>query len=114
MSGQTDHLREETRVRKHRKDFQNKRRSYKRRKRNLVGEFVLLLVVKRQLVIQDVVQILLHENHGVGETVLLVVSAVVHVGVVAEGEKLFKHIYSLSKNAMSLMSFLQKYNGPTL
>lgn len=40
--------------------------------------------MERQLVIQDVVQILLHEDHGAGETVLLVVSAVVHVGVITE------------------------------
>lgn len=40
--------------------------------------------MKRQLVVEDVVQILLHEGHGVGEAVLLVVSAVVHVGVVTE------------------------------
>ena len=33
---------------------------------------------------QDVVEIFLHEYHGVGETVLLVVSAVVHVGVITE------------------------------
>lgn len=42
--------------------------------------------MERQLIIQDVVEILLHENHGVRETVLLVVSAVVHVGVITEEE----------------------------
>lgn len=55
-----------------------------RRRTDLVGEFVFLLIVERQLVVEDVVQILLHEGHRVGEAVLLVVSAVVHVGVVAE------------------------------
>ena len=51
---------------------------------DLICEFVLLLIVERQLVMQHVVEIFLHERHGVGETVLLVVSAVVHVGVITE------------------------------
>lgn len=40
--------------------------------------------MERQLVVEDVVEVLLHEGHRVGEAVLLVVSAVVHVGVVTE------------------------------
>lgn len=51
---------------------------------DLVGELVLLLVVKRQLIVQHVVEIFLHEDHRVGKTVFLVVSAVVHVGVVTK------------------------------
>lgn len=43
--------------------------------------------MERQLVVQDVVEILLHESHRVGETVLLVVSAVVHVGVITEDDR---------------------------
>lgn len=49
--------------------------------------------MKRQLVVQDVVEILLHERHRVGETVLLVVSAVVHVGVITEEDtRLFTNV----------------------
>lgn len=46
---------------------------------DLICQLVLLLIVKGQLLVQHVVEILLHEDHGVGETVLLVVSAVIHV-----------------------------------
>lgn len=42
--------------------------------------------MKWQIIIQDIVEIFLHENHGVGESVLLVVSAVVHVGVITEDD----------------------------
>lgn len=51
---------------------------------DLVCEFVFLLVVEGQLVVQDVVEIFLHECHGVGKTIFLVVSAIVHVGVITE------------------------------
>lgn len=53
---------------------------------DLVGELVFLLIVKRHVIVQDVVEILLHEGHGVREPVLLVVSAVVHVGVITDDE----------------------------
>lgn len=54
--------------------------------KDLICEFVFLLIVERQFVVQDIVEILLHEHHGVGETVLLVVSAVIHVRVITEDE----------------------------
>lgn len=54
---------------------------------DLVRKFVFLLVVKRKLVVQDVVEIFLHEDHCIGEPVFLVVPAVVHVGVIAEEDK---------------------------
>lgn len=54
---------------------------------DLIRELVLLLVVKRQLFVKDVVQILLHESHCVRKTVLLVVSAVIHVGIVTKNVK---------------------------
>lgn len=52
----------------------------------LISEFVFLLVVERHLIIQDIVEIFLHEHHRVSKPVLLVVSAVIHVGVVTKDE----------------------------
>lgn len=43
--------------------------------------------MERKIIIQDIVEILLHEGHGVGETVLLVVSTVIHVGVITGDDK---------------------------
>lgn len=62
--------------------------------------------MKRQLVVQDVVEILLHERHRVGETVLLVVSAVVHVGVITEEDtRLFTNvILRIKKTAADLLN----------
>ena len=53
---------------------------------DLIREFVFFLIVEGQFIIEDIVQILLHKCHGVGETVLLVVSAVVHVRVITEDD----------------------------
>lgn len=85
MSSQTHHLQEEGKEVK-RGGGRRKEEWRALRGEDLISEFIFLLVVEGQLLVQNVVQVLLHEHHGVGEAVLLVVSAVVEVGIIAADE----------------------------
>lgn len=66
--------------------------------------------MERQLIVEDVVQILLHEGHGVGEAVLLVVSAVIHVGVVTEEDK--RHVGKQESHVFLPRSLGRKESNP--
>lgn len=84
MSGQTHHLERAEETTTGENMNTEEWRKFQNKGTHLICKFVFLLVVEGQLIVQDVIEIFLHERHGVGEAVLLVVSAVVHIGVITE------------------------------